>query len=357
MRQWICRYYWLMVVVLVLVALVLTVGPTLAQPPIPHGVIEGDDCLSCHEAGVADALRLSRDHMGRRNEDCVICHEPSGAFADDIPHPVAGRDDCLSCHSVGIGTILARSHLERTNDQCTLCHLPSPAAAEPTPTPAPTSTPEVSPPPSGTETCAACHQRVFADEEHVLFTGEPVGDQEAGPTLFAQWCAACHGEDGTTPVGEEGRIINSEAYWSNHDDADILKDIGINPHGQTPAFAEDYGGPFSWEEILYLMAFVRSWGAMAPPSDMPAVEGPAYSDTIGPLLTERCGSCHGGTADLNLTDYASLMAGDSSGPVVVPRDPDGSRIVEAQRSGHYTQLNEAELDILIEWIDNGAPGQ
>jgi mono/diheme cytochrome c family protein len=352
MRQRTFRIYWLIVVVLIVAALLLTVGPTLAQPPIPHGVLEGDDCLSCHEAGVADAPRLSRDHMGRRNEDCVICHEPGGVLAGDIPHPVAGRDDCLACHSVGIGTILDRSHLGRTNDQCGLCHLPSPLAAEPTPTPTPPATPEVAAPPSGAETCAACHQRMIAEEGHVLFTGQPVGDRGAGARLFAQECTTCHGEDGTTPVGEEGKIINSEAYWSTHDDADILKDIGINPHGEMLPFANDYGGPLSWKEILDLMAFVRSWGPMATPHKMP---GPSYTNSIGPLLSGRCGACHGGIAGLTVTDYASLMAGSSSGPVIVPGNPDGSRIVEVQRGQHYAQLSEAELNLLIEWIANGAP--
>ena len=375
MRQRIFRHYWLLIAVLIIAALLLTVGPTLAQPPTPHGVIEGDDCLSCHEAGVADALRLSRDHMGRNNEDCGICHEPSGAFADDMPHPVVGREDCLACHSLGIGTILARSHLDRTNDQCELCHVPSPAlleptaapvvveptptltVAEPTPSPTPHATVEVGPPPSGTETCASCHQRTAADEGHATFIRQLLGDSEVGATLFAQQCATCHGEDGTMPVGEDGKIINSEAYLGAHDDADILKDIGINSHGEALSFVEDYGGPLSWEEVLDLAAFVRSWGGLttlAPGT--PAVGNPTYVDTIGPLFTEQCGLCHIGIPGaLSVADYDALMAGGSSGPVVVPGDPEGSRIVEVLQGEHYAKLSEAELDLLIEWIANGAP--
>jgi mono/diheme cytochrome c family protein len=186
----------------------------------------------------------------------------------------------------------------------------------------------------------------------MLFTGQPVGDREAGAKLFAQQCATCHGEDGTTPVGAEETVINAETYWSTHDDADILKDIGIGPHSEMTGFAEEDGGPLSWEEILDLTAFVRSWGPMAAPPGMP---GPTYASTIGLLLTERCGSCHGGIAGLTVTDYASLMAGASSGPVVVPSDPTRSSIVEVLQSGHYAQLSQAELSLLIEWIANGAP--
>jgi mono/diheme cytochrome c family protein len=197
----------------------------------------------------------------------------------------------------------------------------------------------------------ACHQINSANDQHMLFTGQPGGDAEAGATLFAQWCADCHGEDGTTPVGERDSIINAEAYWSAHEDAAILTDIGASRHGEMAAFAQAYGGPLSWEEILDLAAFVRSWGPVAPPSEVPAVEGPTYADTIGPLLVERCGACHGGAAGLTVTDYGSLM----SGPAIVPGDPDGSRIIAVQRGEHYALLSEAELSLLIEWVASGAP--
>jgi mono/diheme cytochrome c family protein len=328
------------------------VANSWAQPPVPHGVMEGDDCLSCHEARVAAAPRLARDHIGRLNEDCAFCHEHSGALAGDIPHPLVGRDDCLSCHSTGIGTILDRSHLERTNEQCELCHLPSPASLEPIPIPTPLPTPEPAAHPAtgGAESCVACHQLIFADEEHALFTGQPKSDAQAGAELFAQLCANCHGEDGSTPVGEQDNVINSQEYWGSHDDAAILVDIGAGAHGEMTAFAETYGGPFSWEEILGLMAFVRSWGPMAPPSIAPATQGLTYSDTIGPLLAEKCSVCHGGLAGLTVTDYASLL----SGTVIAPGDPEGSRIVEVQRGEHPVQLSAEELELLIEWIANGA---
>jgi len=48
------------------------------------------------------------------------------------------------------------------------------------------------------------------------------------------------------------------------------------------------------------------------------------------------------------------MAGSSSGLVVVPSDPEGSSIVQVLRGEHFAQLSEAELDLLIEWIANGA---
>ena len=349
-----------MVAVLIPIALLALVGIIAAQPPVPHAVMEGEDCLSCHQAGAAGAPRLAWDHVGRSNQDCAQCHEISGAPAGEIPHPVYGREDCLSCHGEGVGTtpMLTGNHVDYVNEQCGECHFPSGAVAEPTPIPTLISPPatEVPRAPAGVESCVSCHQLIFADEEHTVFTGQPVGDAQAGATLSAPMCAHCHGEDGTTPVGDEDTIINSAAYWSTHDNAAILRDIGAGSHGQMTAFAQDYGGPLSWVEILDLAALVRSWGPLAEqPSEAPAGEEPTYASSIGPLLTERCSACHGGIAGLTVSDYGSLMAGASSGVVIVPGDPDGSRLVEVQRGEHYARLSEAELELVLEWIQNGAP--
>jgi len=342
-----------------LAALLAAAGIIAAQPPIPHAVMEGEDCLSCHQSGVAGAPRVAWDHLGRSNEDCRHCHEATGASAGEIPHPIFGRDDCLSCHREGVGDtpVLSGSHVYYGNDQCSGCHAVSAAAAEPTPIPTP-----IPPPPHEegeelptVEACARCHQLIFADEQHVLFTGQPMGDADQGREIYAQSCAPCHGEGGTLPVGEEGMVINSESYWSANDDAAILQDIGAGSHGQMTAFAQEYGGPLSWEEILDLAAYVRSWGALGESGAGATPGGPTYGSVVGPMLTERCGPCHGGSGGLTVTDYDALLAGSASGPVLVPGDPEGSRIVQVQRGEHFGQLDGAELDIVIEWIAGGAP--
>ena len=75
-----------------LLALFVWTASSWAQSPIPHAVaMEGEDCLSCHQSGLYGAPRVAWDHLGRTNEDCVICHKATGAPAGEIPHPVAGR--------------------------------------------------------------------------------------------------------------------------------------------------------------------------------------------------------------------------------------------------------------------------
>jgi uncharacterized membrane protein len=82
-----------------------------------------------------------------------------------------------------------------------------------------------------------------------------------------------------------------------------------------------------------------------------------YTDTIGPILQSKCSACHGesGTAGLTLITYAGIMKGSSDGPVVVPGNADNSVIVNVQKGTHPVNLSPDELNLLIAWINAGAP--
>jgi len=105
-------------------------------------------------------------------------------------------------------------------------------------------------------------------------------------------------------------------------------------------------------------ALVERLGLQPPtPTPIPTPVGGkiTYADPIGPLLTQRCGACHGQAAGLDVTRYQTLMAGSQNGPAVIPGDPEGSRIVQVLREGHFASLSPEELDLLIAWIRDGAP--
>jgi mono/diheme cytochrome c family protein len=84
-----------------------------------------------------------------------------------------------------------------------------------------------------------------------------------------------------------------------------------------------------------------------------------YTETIGPLLQARCGSCHGqnGLQGLNLTTYNDALRGGNDGPVIIPGDPENSILVQKQSGDmpHFGQLTPEELDVVIQWIQAGAP--
>ena len=82
-----------------------------------------------------------------------------------------------------------------------------------------------------------------------------------------------------------------------------------------------------------------------------------WDNAIGAVLQAKCGTCHGSaaTAGLNLSTYADVMKGSSSGPVIIPGDAANSLIVQKQQTGgHPGQLTPVEIEQLIEWINAGA---
>ncbi len=88
-----------------------------------------------------------------------------------------------------------------------------------------------------------------------------------------------------------------------------------------------------------------------------------FEQKIKPLLTETCYECHGEKkqeSGLRLDSYAAFTRGADTGPIVVPGEPDASRMVAAIRySGEIKmppdmKLFPEEIDLLTEWVRAGA---
>jgi nitrate/TMAO reductase-like tetraheme cytochrome c subunit len=80
---------------------------------------------------------------------------------------------------------------------------------------------------------------------------------------------------------------------------------------------------------------------------------------IGPIFRTRCGSCHGvgGIQGLNLTTYKGTLTGGISGPSILPGDPENSLLLQKQTGDqpHFSSFSQEEINLVIEWIINGAP--
>lgn len=59
---------------------------------------------------------------------------------------------------------------------------------------------------------------------------------------------------------------------------------------------------------------------------------------------------------LDLTSYETAMLGSDNGPVIVPGDPESSRLIQIQtgEQPHFGQFSGDELDLVIQWIATGA---
>ena len=91
----------------------------------------------------------------------------------------------------------------------------------------------------------------------------------------------------------------------------------------------------------------------------------SFAGQVLPLFTANgCIGCHGGTNNLVVTPFASLMLGNSvHGPVVTPYNGEGSVIVRKLRgtAGFGNRmpqggpfLSDANIEIIARWIKQGA---
>jgi hypothetical protein len=100
----------------------------------------------------------------------------------------------------------------------------------------------------------------------------------------------------------------------------------------------------------------------APNSSAPGTE--RFETTIRPLLAANCYACHTNSAmaGLRVDSRESLLRGGSSGPAVVPGDPDSSLLLKVlQHTDGFPQmprgrakLPAADIEAIASWIRDGA---
>lgn len=180
--------------------------------------------------------------------------------------------------------------------------------------------------------------------------------------LFEAKCSACHGSsnqladldlssyDSVLAGGKTGdAIIPGEAETS----LVYIRQAGGNHPGQ-----------FTEEELAHVVAWIE---AGAPEGEIAAggsgeepTETPlTWNSPIRFMLGNRCSACHNPSnsqGGLDITLYNPARSGGNTGAGFVPGDPEASLIYQIQRAGgHPGQLRPDEMEILLEWIQSGAP--
>ena len=89
-----------------------------------------------------------------------------------------------------------------------------------------------------------------------------------------------------------------------------------------------------------------------------------YESQIQPIFNNNCIFCHqnGGSATLNLTTYSGTMTGGWSGPAIVAGDHQNSllyqRIIQPIGTDGSMPpndpLSQSQIDLIAQWIDEGA---
>jgi hypothetical protein len=90
---------------------------------------------------------------------------------------------------------------------------------------------------------------------------------------------------------------------------------------------------------------------------------PTYADDVLPIFRQHCLGCHGvdkQKGGLDLATFAAAMQGGSSGAIVAPGDPDGSRLYalvahkeEPKMPPKSNRIPDAQLAVLRLWIEQG----
>ena len=149
--------------------------------------------------------------------------------------------------------------------------------------------------------------------------------------VFTDSCSACHTTDDPGGTSNTSFCSNSAC------------------HGNVYTFA-GFDAP-ALREILQ--------SQLPTPEPTPQATGdPTYEGYVKPLVTTKCGTCHGDLASggLNMLTYEGLMDGSANGPVVVPGDSQGSLLVQLQSEGqHFGKFSAEDLEVIRQWIDAGAP--
>lgn len=139
------------------------------------------------------------------------------------------------------------------------------------------------------------------------------------------------------------------------------------------AITGHYGGNLTHgSEFLveYAPQPIRSLAGLPPrrpPVTNLAMADP-FLDVVGPMLRERCSSCHNGDkrqAELDLTSYEGVMEGGETGAVVSPGNPDFSEMLRRislppddeafMPAEGKTPLTHEQVKIIEWWITAGAP--
>jgi hypothetical protein len=194
--------------------------------------------------------------------------------------------------------------------------------------------------------CNVCHSiPVVANEQDFIVDIEISRGPEPESHLNPNWitlhrdvfdpsCEGCHTTEDPGGVSNTSFCSNSACHGSVYTyagfDAPALREI---LEKQLPPAAPTVEAPDSEEELT-------------------------FDSYISALFATKCGACHGSALqqkDLDLSTYASTLQGGEGGPAILPGDSAGSLLVQVQNEQHFTTFSGDELEVIVNWIDAGAP--
>ncbi|OGO33726.1 MAG: hypothetical protein A2Z16_00500 [Chloroflexi bacterium RBG_16_54_18] len=214
--------------------------------------------------------------------------------------------------------------------------------------------------------CFRCHDGKHLDDQQKAIRLEcnlchsiPV---VAGPFDFVANIEISRGPEPQSHKSENWISLHNQVFNNTCQNCHTVEDPGGTSNTSFCSNSACHGSAYDYAgfDAPELREILKSQLPSSPaPISIPENQPLTFEATIGPLLTARCGSCHGenGLNGLNLTSYEAVLEGGLNGPALIPGDSEDSLIV-IKLSGsepHFAQLSQSELDLIIQWINNNAP--
>lgn len=208
----------------------------------------------------------------------------------------------------------------------------------------------------------------------------------SGVELYLEICAQCHGFSGG---GETAPSLRAHEFRTSSTSQDIFDTIERG-HEATDMIA--WGAILSSEQILELVGYIEAL-PIDDPTPVPTAEATAVNEGtaepaaeeptatpeptaapensfaafVVPILEARCIDCHESNGDggWDARTYESVMNTGDNAPVVIPGDAENSLLAQKLLGTHeegdimpppsVRPLNEDLIQIIIDWINAGAP--
>jgi cbb3-type cytochrome c oxidase subunit III len=176
----------------------------------------------------------------------------------------------------------------------------------------------------------------------------------SGDKLYGTLCAQCHGANGE---GGSGPAL-AGSDLKNKTDQDIFDAISKGTPN-TPMIA--WGEILSADQVNQLVQFMRTLSGEGAAAAAP--QNPSFAADVMPIFKGKCSACHGSLGGWDASSYKTVMESGAHAPVIVPGDSGNSLLVQ-KISGTQTEgqimppagkLSDVEIQIIINWINTGAP--
>jgi mono/diheme cytochrome c family protein len=178
-----------------------------------------------------------------------------------------------------------------------------------------------------------------------------------GVQVFAAVCSRCHGANGEGGIGP---ALADPEVQSKYDDQGLFDTISLG-HEATEMLP--WGDILTQEQIDQLVRYIRS---LQPIVTSPEAASISFDADILPLLDEECYYCHSPRrlkGGWDGSTYDAVMTTGENAPVVVPGDSRNSLLaqkmmgIQAEGDTMPPQglLDEARIQLVIDWINAGAP--